>query len=204
MWRRALYKITNNKIIINESKDESKDEFIGSDALFPKGLLNSPPLKVLKKQKISSSYDVRVICPVSANELNNLLQGKLKNKGEYIIELSKKYKICPLFLAAVCCHESNNGQSLFAQKYNNVAGQMHLDKSSGKWAPIKFSSVNECLDRTTANLKENYINRGIVTISKIQSKYCPIITNKKSKDYNDPRGVNKYWTSGIQKWMNKV
>ena len=161
-------------------------------------------VQVTKQQKISSYYNVTKPFPVTAKGLNKILQGKLRNKGQDIIDISKKYKICPLFLAAICCHESGNGSSVYAQKYNNVSGQMRRDKSSGKWGPLKFASVNECLNRTAFNLKENYIEDGRVTISKIQTKYCPIITNKKSKDYNDSRGVNKHWNSGIQKWMTRI
>ena len=161
-------------------------------------------VQITKKQKISSYYNVTKPSPVTAKDLNKILQGKLRNKGQDIIDVSKKYKICPLFLAAICCHESGNGSSIYAQKYNNVSGQMKRDKSSGKWGPLKFASVNECLNRTAFNLKENYIDDGRITISKIQAKYCPIITNKKSKDYNDSRGVNKHWNSGIQKWMTRI
>ena len=161
-------------------------------------------VQITKKQKISSYYNVTKPSPVTAKDLNKILQGKLRNKGQDIIDVSKKYKICPLFLAAICCHESGHGSSIYAQKYNNVSGQMKRDKSSGKWGPLKFASVNECLNRTAFNLKENYIDDGRITISKIQAKYCPIITNKKSKDYNDSRGVNKHWNSGIQKWMTRI
>jgi len=171
---------------------------------FLKKSSSKKPVQASNKQKISSSYNVTKPYPITAKDLDKILQGKLRNKGQDIIDISKKYKICPLFLTAICCHESSNGSSVYAQKYNNVSGQMKRDKSSGKWGPLKFASVNECLNRTASNLKENYIDGGRVTISKIQAKYCPIITNKKSKDYNDSRGVNQYWDSGIQKWMTRI
>lgn len=162
------------------------------------------PVQAASKQKISSYYNVTKSYPLTVKLLNKTLKGKLLNKGQDIINISNKYKICPLFLAAVCCHESGNGESVYAKKYNNVSGQMYRNKSTGKWGPMKFSSVNECLNRTASNLKQNYIDEGKTSVSKIQAKYCPIITNKKSKDYNDPSGVNKHWSGGVQKWMNRI
>lgn len=188
---------------LNTSSKPQSDGFLGSSDLFPEGSLEETQSEIIK-QKITSSYNVTIPYPILASDLNHLLKGKLKNKGQAIIDVGKKYKICPLFLAAICCHESDNGTSTFAQKYNNVTGQMQLDKSSKKWTPVKFASVDACLVRTASNLKENYIKSGRVSISKIQAKYCPIITNKNNKDYNDPRGVNKYWTSGVTKWMSKI
>lgn len=206
---RPVFKLHSSKMnprvdAIAYSTDSTPYETIITNNRFFKKSLNKESFEVLNKQKISSYYNVTKPYPITAKELDKTLQGKLRNKGQDIINISKKYKICPLFLAAICCHESGNGSSVYAKKYNNVSGQMKRDKSSGKWGPLKFAFVNECLNRTASNLKENYIDGGRVTISKIQAKYCPIITNKKSKDYNDSRGVNKYWESGIQKWMTRI
>jgi hypothetical protein len=197
---RPSFNLNPERDAIAHSADPMQDEVLTSYIRSS----GKAPVQVASKQKISSYYNVTKPYPLTAKLLNKTLKGKLLNKGQDIINVSNKYKICPLFLAAVCCHETGNGESIYAKKYNNVSGQMYRNKLTGKWGPMKFSSVTECLTRTASNLKENYIDEGRTSISKIQAKYCPVITNKKSKDYNDPSGINKHWTTGVQKWMTRI
>ena len=189
-----------------QNKAENSDFNAPDASLFPEGSLTyfPPTAQKLKTQSISSKYDVRNPTFVTSAQLNKVLVGKLKGKGSSIIKIAKQYGICPLFLAALCCHESAAGTSKYAQDYNNVSGQLKYNKSTGKWSPIYFENVDSCITRTAKNLKENYINSGRISIGKIQQKFCPIITNRKSKDFNDPSGKNIYWTAGVLKWMNRI
>ena len=185
-----------------------KDNFLGDASLFPPESLTYFPPKASdskeSRQSITCKYDIRKAAPVTADQLNKVLIGKLKGKGAAIIKISKQYGICPLFLTALCCHESAGGVSKYAKNYNNVSGQLKYNKSTGDWSPIYFDSVESCLTRTAKNLKDNYINSGRYSITKVQQKFCPIVTNRKSKDFNDPCGKNVYWTTGVLKWMNRI
>ncbi len=165
-----------------ESASWHKSEsFKGDDALFP-------------KQVISSKYDVRKPDKVTAAQLDLIFRGKLEGKGAKVIEVSKKYGICPKFYSALLCHESAFGTSAFARKYNNVAGRM----AKGGRQPMKFSSVDECLDSSAKHLQKNYVLENRVTLAAIQKKYCPIGAK------NDPKGKNRDWLSGLQSLMERI
>lgn len=195
-----------------ETKEKAKGvvDFIGDADLFPQGLLKDyTPAKVKGvdrvAQKISPKYDIRKISSVTPQQLDAVYKGKLKGKGAATIKIAKKYGIDPLFIAALTIQEAGaQGSSVYAVKYNNVAGRLYRDKKSGKWLPIKFSSVEDCLDSTAKHLKLNYVGQNFYTVTAIKGKYCPDITNKKLKDFNDTKGVNGHWLPGILKHMEKI
>ena len=120
------------------------------------------------------------------------------------IKIAKKYGIDPLFIAGLACHESAFGESKYSYAANNVTGQLYRDKKTGKWLPIKFKNVEECFERTCQRMRDYYVAEGRTSVEKVQKKYCPVITNRKSKDYNDPRSVNVHWQSGVIKHMAKI
>lgn len=173
-----------------------------SAALFPDHILvNYKP--ATKGQAISESYDVRIKSGITAKQLDKVLAGKLKNKGLAFVNAGREYGIDPIFLAALCCHESANGSSRMAISHNNIAGQLKYSKAAKKWLPVSFKSVNESINYLAKSLSNNYLAEGKATIEQIQRKYCPIITDKKSKGFNDPTGINQHWISGIIKWMKR-
>lgn len=147
-------------------------------------------------QKIGAKYDVTKPDKVTAAELNAVFKGVLAGKGEVFLKIAKKHGICPRFYAALVCHESAFGTSLYARRYANVAGRM----SKGGRGPMKFKNVEECLDSTAAHLQKNYIGQGRTSLVAIQQKYCPT----SGKVNNDPKGKNKYWLTGIQSLMNRI
>ena len=69
---------------------------------------------------------------------------------------------------------------------------------------MSFPSVEACLERTAKNLHDNYTTKGRTTVAQIQRKYCPIITDKRSADFNDPQSVNRFWVTGILKWVSRL
>ena len=77
-----------------------------------------------------------------------------------------------------------------------MSGSLH--KVGGKWLSRRFVSVEECLEFTARNLATNYIGQGYDTVEKIQRKYCPVITDRNSPDFNDPKGVNGHWLNGVK------
>lgn len=103
----------------------------------------------------------------STEFLNKFLNGGvLAGKGKAFYNAQQKYGIDAVFLIGIAKHESGNGTSKYARQYNNVAGMM------GKNGPLRFSSVDACIDKMAANLKEKYINKGRKTINKIGEKYA--------------------------------
>lgn len=170
--------------------------------LFPDGMLRDYT-STQRHQTASPGYDVTLPATTTPKDLDKLLGGVLKGHGKTIIKTAKRYKLSPTFLAALCAHESANGTSAYARQCNNVSGQLTYSKSAKKWVPIPFPSVEACLERTAKNLHDNYTTQGRVTITQIQKKFCPIITDKTNKGFNDPKNVNRHWTSGLVRWLTR-
>lgn len=144
----------------------------------------------VKSIALSSNYDVRQHSVIASGRLDMFLGGVLKNKGSLLIEVARKNNICPITFAAIAMHESANGNSKFARERNNVFG-IYL---KGKYH--YFDSVEECIEYSGKLLGGKlYCGGRNYTIKKIQQIYCPVGAN------NDPRGINKYWLSGV---LNKM
>lgn len=147
-------------------------------------------------------YDVRIISNVTAEILDKYLGGHLKGKGSVFIDAGKANGVDPAFLAALAMHETGNGTSdLSAPPFNNVGGIKCVDKDKGcgkipggktNWQ--KFSSVEESIKYKAELLKMRYVNEGLVTIEKIQKVYAP----------DNDGEVNKYWVSGISRYLSMM
>ena len=172
-------------------------------SLFPERMLQDYIPKG-RPQAMTAAFDATAPCDVTAADLNRTLDGKLRGQGKTLIRIARKHGLNPLFFAALCAHESANGKSAYAKDHNNVSGQLTYSKSAKRWQPMSFPSVEACLERTAKNLHDNYTTKGRTTVAQIQRKYCPIITDKKSTDFNDPQSVNRFWVSGILKWVSRL
>lgn len=131
----------------------------------------------------------------SAEDLNKNLSGVLKGKGKKLLELQKKYGVSAALMAAIVNNESAYGTSNAAKNKNNVAGIMSASSNYTKLAT--FASVDDCLESLAKNLKNNYINKGLITISQIHEKYCPIGAS------NDPKGMNQNWGRVVAELTDK-
>ena len=113
------------------------------------------------------SMDVsRVKYNGTAEHLNQFLGGVLRGKGKAFCKAQEKYGINAVFLLAIAKHESGNGTSKIARERCNVAGM----KGKNGW--MRFSSVEECIDKMAKNIKENYVDENKKTISQINRKYA--------------------------------
>ncbi len=130
----------------------------------------------------------------TAEDLNKNLKGVMKGKGEKLLELQNKYGISAALLAAIVNNESAHGTSDAAVNLNNVAGIMSAKSNYMQLA--KFDSVDDCLEALAKNLKNNYVDEGLVTISQIYEKYCPIGAS------NDPKGMNGGWGKTVASLMD--
>lgn len=123
----------------------------------------------------------------TAKDLNKGLGGVLSGKGDVFIKAQEKYGVNAAILASICRLESDNGKSDNAKEKNNVAGI----RIAGSYEFRKFDSVEDCIMYTAKLLKNSYINEGLITLSQIGGKYCPI------KDKTDKTGENKYWAERV-------
>lgn len=152
------------------------------------------PLKQTRAVKVSSSYDVRQHSIITSHRLNDVLGGVLKGKGQKFIDEARKNNLCPIFFAAICMHESANGQSKFSREKNNIFGIF----KNGKYH--SFDSVDECIEFAAKLLGRSKLYAGgkAVTVGAIQKVYCPVGAK------NDPKGLNIYWLEGVLSKMKKI
>lgn len=111
-----------------------------------------------------------------------------------IFDKAKEYNMTDeqaYLLIAISRHETGNWTSSAFKNKNNFGGLM------GKSGLKSYSSFDDGLDAFVSLLKNRYFNKGLTTIEKIQSVYCPIGAK------NDPNGLNKYWSTNVTKYYNE-
>lgn len=143
-----------------------------------------------------NTYDISQKFEGSAEDIDKHLEGKLAGKGKKLMELQEKYGVSASVLAAIAMNESARGTSDGAVYLNNVGGVMTASSNYTKLA--KFDSVDDCLESMASNLRRNYINEGLKTISQVYEKYCPIGAK------NDPKGMNGGWGRVVSSINNDI
>ena len=109
---------------------------------------------------------------------------------KYADEYGLDYKLA----IAISKHETASYTSYAFKSLNNVGGMMYWNGS--KMQLKYFENLNNGIDAFIKNLKFNYIDLGLDTIEKIQSKYAPIGIND--------NGTNQYWVSGVSKYYEEL
>ena len=100
--------------------------------------------------------------------------------GDSLYKVEQENDVNGLYLLGIASLESGWGTSGLATKSNNLYGLI------GR----KFNSVDECTEYMGSWLRSAYIDKGLDTLAKIQTKYCP---NGGSKWINDATWcANKY------------
>ena len=92
---------------------------------------------------------------------------------------------------AIAKWETGHYTSQAFKKLNNVGGNFGL--RDGKYQLLKFDTLEDGVKFFVKNLKNNYFNKGLTTLEKIQQKYAPIGAK------NDPSKLNNYWLDGVKK-----
>ena len=92
--------------------------------------------------------------------------------SDSLYKVEQENDVNGLYLLGIASLESGWGTSGLATKSNNLYGLI------GR----KFNSVDECTEYMGSWLRSAYIDKGLDTLSKIQTKYCP---NGGSKWIND-------------------
>ena len=132
----------------------------------------------------------------SAAQLNKQLNkknGVLKNKGEVFLAAQEKYGVNAAILAAIAINESAYGTSKKARNLNNVGGIRNGAKGFKK-----FNSVDECIMEMAKLLKNDYINKGLITIAQVGAKYCP------PSDPEDKSGLNAGWPNLVSSLTKQI
>lgn len=125
--------------------------------------------------------------------INKILDGRLKNKGDVIMDASKLYHVDVFRLTAIICQETGFGTDTRSSLYshNNVGGVF-------KGPRLKhFRSVDESIYEV-ARILADYKDRGIETLTDIKKIYCPDGAS------NDPTGLNKHWLPNTLKIYNQL
>lgn len=165
-----------------ETKTETENETLGSSAKkYEKSGSRA-------NKKLTDKYNG------TAEQLNKQLNkknGVLKNKGQVFLDAQEKYGVNAVILASIAIHETGYGTSNLAKTKNNVGG---IRKGSGFKS---YSSVDECIMDMARLLKQNYADKGLVTIAQVQQKYCP------TSDPQDKKGLNSGWRSAVSGLVDK-
>ena len=115
------------------------------------------------------AYEVPEIeepCGMTAQELESVLKGELKQYAQEFIWAEEDYEINACFLASIAAAESGWGEHQF--RPNNIFG----------FGRAEFDSVPECIDYVSWFLRKHYLNpegkyyRG-GTIEDIGRIWCP-------------------------------
>ena len=113
-----------------------------------------------------------------------------------IKKYADEYGIDWRMAVAISKHETGNYTSYAFTSLNNVGGMMYWNGS--KSVLKSFNTLDEGIEAFVKNLKINYIDMGLNTIETIQKKYAPINAG------NDPKGLNKYWVSGVSRYYEEL
>lgn len=120
-------------------------------------------------------------------------KGALKGKAGKIVEEALAAGVEPKLLAAVIAHETGRGTSNAVLTKNNPGGIMDWENN---WETIRsFPTLDEGIKYTARNLRRRLGDSGGDMV-KLKALYAP------DKAKNDPKGLNKNWLDGVNKFYN--
>ncbi len=94
------------------------------------------------------------------------LNSPIANLAGYIVQTSDNYGIDWRLIPAIAAKESGACRAIPEESYNCWGWGIH---SKGT---LRFSSFEEAIDAVSKGLKENYIDKGLVTPEQIMSRYA--------------------------------
>ena len=94
----------------------------------------------------SNTFDLRMSCGVTEEELESVLKYELKGMAKYYLAAEEKYGVNAVFLASVSALESGWGRYCF--KPNNIFG----------YGRNSFESYEECIDFVASKISKNYLS----------------------------------------------
>ena len=157
--------------------------------------------KILAKEFKASTITTQQI-PQNTPVMKKTTQIETKQEEEYkcILEhetackikiKAEEYGIDWKIAVAISKWETGSWTSNIYNNKNNVGGMYCRGF-------ITYNSLDEGIEAFISNLKRNYYDKGLNTIEKIGSKYCPVGAS------NDPTGLNKNWVPGVTKFYQEL
>ncbi|MEK7188407.1 MAG: hypothetical protein AAB685_00980 [Patescibacteria group bacterium] len=101
-----------------------------------------------------------------------------------LVEISDKYQLDFRLLTAIAQQESNLCKKIPAETFNCWGWGIHSEGTLG------FSSFEQGIEEVSKGLREEYLNRGYLSIEEIMSKYTPL--------------SNGSWAYGVSKFMSEM
>ncbi len=163
---------------IKDSRSEEKIEDIESiiDDTVPK-----PPIKVIYYDGLTEEEMI--------SKLNRSLNSDLSGQGHLIVKYSKKYNVSPYLGTAIMLHETGcSWNCSYLAKYCHNYGGMKGSPSCGNSSYYAFNSMEEGIESLFKTIRENYIDKGLDTPEKINTKYAESMT----------------WSSKINAYIDKI
>lgn len=91
----------------------------------------------------------------------------LYDYAEFIVEVSDKYRFDYRLLPAIAMQESNLCKYIPKDSHNCWGWGIYGDNV------IKFNSYKEAIETVARGIRKNYLDKGLITASKIMEKYTP-------------------------------
>lgn len=96
-------------------------------------------------------------------------------------------------IIAISKHETGKWTSNVFKNKNNFGG-IYSSKAKTFYT---YKTQDDGIKAMVSLLKNGYFNKGLDTIEKIGSKYCPVGAK------NDPKGLNKNWVPSVTKYYTE-
>lgn len=108
----------------------------------------------------------------------------LEPYAKTLVEISDKYQLDFRLLTAIAQQESNLCKKIPAETFNCWGWGIHSEGTLG------FSSFEQGIEEVSKGLREEYLNRGYLSVEEIMSKYTPL--------------SNGSWAYGVSKFMSEM
>jgi len=139
-------------------------EISEADKLDQQFVLSVPP-QVLGVQE--AQYQVKDARVANLKNFFRKYNSPLYDYAQLIVEVSDRYQFDYRLLPAIAMQESNLCRYIPANSHNCWGWGIYGDNV------IKFSSYEEAIETVALGIKKHYLDKGLVTASKIMQKYTP-------------------------------
>ncbi|WP_316158580.1 MULTISPECIES: phage tail tape measure protein [unclassified Bradyrhizobium] len=116
----------------------------------------------------------------------------MAGKCDQVVAAAKANGISPALLAAIMAHETGQGRNLSG---NNPGGIM--DPATGMARKMQFGSLDAGISKTASTVAKNWQRAG-GDLGRMGKIYAPVGAA------SDPSGLNRYWSTGVGKFMGQM
>ncbi len=131
--------------------------------------------QVAEKALIAPTSAVEKSSGLTEELIEKLFEGsELAGHGleKAILQMEEEYGINGFFTIAVMKLESGHGKSQLAKKKNNLFGLNAIDGQAFAKG-MSFKTKGDSVEKFAQLISKNYVGKGLTTVEKISSKYCP-------------------------------